>query len=136
MDELKSVFAWPIRVYYEDTDAGGVVYHSQYLNYCERARTEWLRDFGIEQTALLSEQRLIFVVHSVEAQFKQPARFNDSLQVLTTIETINAASISFQQQIVRADVLLFSATFKVACVDADKMRSTKIPKALKQQLCE
>lgn len=124
-------FSWPVRVYYEDTDAGGVVYHSYYLNYCERARTEWLRSIGVEQTALMEDQKVIFVVHHLEASYLKPAKFNDSLTVETTITNVSAASIMFDQVIQREDVVLFKATVKVVCVDAAKMRAMKIPSALK-----
>lgn len=124
-------FSWPVRVYYEDTDAGGVVYHSYYLNYCERARTEWLRSIGVEQTALMEDQKVIFVVHHLEASYLKPAKFNDSLTVKTTITNVSAASIMFDQVIQREDVVLFKATVKVVCVDAAKMRAMKIPSALK-----
>jgi acyl-CoA thioester hydrolase len=78
-------FSWPIRVYYEDTDAGGVVYHSNYLNFMERARTEWLRHLGFEQTYLRDELNVIFAVHSMQIAFKKPAKFNDLLLISSNL---------------------------------------------------
>lgn len=123
-------FDWPITVYYEDTDAGGVVYHSQYLNYCERARTEWLRALKLKQTELLDEQGLLFVVHSLQASYHQPAKLDDALVVKSKITNLSAASLVFEQHILRDQACLFTAEVKVACVDAGKQRATKIPKAL------
>lgn len=123
-------FKWPVRVYYEDTDAGGVVYHSQYLNYCERARTEWLRALGIVQTQLLREEGLIFVVHSLQAEYQKPAKFDDALLVESSLVAVNAASLSFEQVILREKQPIFKASVKVACVNANKQCPAKIPKSL------
>ncbi len=127
MVAVSNRFQWPVRVYYEDTDAGGVVYHSQYLNYCERARTEWLRALGIEQTSLLSEQGLIFVVHSLQAHYQKPAKFDDLLTVDSSVISVSAVSIVFEQNILREEAVVFKASVKVACVDANKQRATKMP---------
>lgn len=134
MDTVAKHFDWSVRVYYEDTDAGGVVYHSQYLNYCERARTEWLRALGISQTTILAAQDLIFVVHSLQANYQKPAKFDDLLVVQSTITSLTAASLVFTQMIMRDQTLLFSATVKVACVNADKQRAVKIPRALSERM--
>jgi len=91
----KHVFDWPVRVYYEDTDAGGVVYHSKYLNFMERARTEWLRHLGFEQTVLRDDMQILFVVHSMSIDFKKPAKFNDLLQVSSELEKLGRSSFSF-----------------------------------------
>lgn len=121
------VFDWPIRVYYEDTDSGGVVYHANYLNFMERARTEWLRDLGFEQDKLITEQQCLFAVHSLQMNFRRPARFNDALLVKTILEKAAAASMNFQQQIFRGDELLCDATVRIACLDANRFRPRSIP---------
>lgn len=130
MDKLTECFEWPVRVYYEDTDAGGVVYHSQYLNYCERARTEWLRALGVVQTALLQDKGLIFVVHSLQAEYQKPAKFDDALIVESSLVAMSAASLSFKQVVLRENQPIFKASVKVACVDANKQRPAKIPNSL------
>lgn len=127
---MSNSFNWPVRVYYEDTDAGGVVYHSQYLNYCERARTEWLRALGVVQTQLLKDEGLIFVVHSLQADFQKPAKFDDALVVESSLLAVNAASLGFKQVILRENQPIFKASVKVACVNVDKQRPAKIPKSL------
>lgn len=125
-----NVFDWPVRVYYEDTDAGGVVYHSQYLNFMERARTEWLRHLGYEQTALRDELQIVIVVHSLEIQFKKPARFNDSLVVSMAVSELGRSSIQFAQKIVRDEEILIEAQVRVACVGTQTFKPTAIPKAI------
>lgn len=128
------MFTWPIRVYYEDTDAGGVVYHSQYLNFLERARTEWLRSLEIEQAWLKSELDTLFVVHSLQAVFKKPALFDDAIEVRSRIVKTTLASIVFEQSIYRQDALLFSATVKIACVSAEQLTPAAIPKLVKEKI--
>lgn len=125
------MFTFPVRVYYEDTDAGGVVYHSQYLNFMERARTEWLRHLGFEQTLLRAEDGILFVVHSMQLQFKKPARFNDQLQVQSRLLALGRGSFSCEQRIMRNDQILIEAQVKVACVDANLFKPTGIPTRIK-----
>ncbi len=120
-------FEWPIRVYYEDTDTGGVVYHSQYLNFMERARTEWLRHFGFEQDVLSTEYHCIFAVHSMQINFKFPARFNDALLVRSQLASMSGASFIFEQKIFRGSELLCQAEVKVACLDSNRFRPMPIP---------
>lgn len=126
-----SMAVFPVRVYYEDTDAGGVVYHSQYLNFMERARTEWLRDLGFAQAALKQEEQVLFVVHSMQIQFKKPARLDDDLKVVSQLMDMGRGSFSCRQQILRDDVILLEAQVKVACVDADSFKPTGIPARIK-----
>jgi tol-pal system-associated acyl-CoA thioesterase len=125
------MFVFPVRVYYEDTDAGGVVYHSQYLNFMERARTEWLRASGFVQSVLKQELQVLFVVHSMQIQFKKPARLDDDLKVVSQLIEMGRGSFSCQQQIMRDDVILLEAQVKVACVDADSFKPTGIPARIK-----
>ncbi|GAB5384912.1 MAG: tol-pal system-associated acyl-CoA thioesterase [Aliiglaciecola sp.] len=116
-----------IRVYYEDTDAGGIVYYANYLKFLERARTEWLRSFGIGQSGLL-EQSIGFVVKRVEMDNIAAAKFDDLLQISTQIIELKRASMTFQQQIINADEKrLISAQIRVACVDLQKMKPIAIP---------
>lgn len=120
-------FEWPIRVYYEDTDSGGVVYHSNYLNFMERARTEWLRSLGFEQDELITEHQCIFAVHSMQLNFRRPARFNDALIVRSHISNVSGASFEFKQKVFRNDELLCEADVKIACLDAKRFRPKSIP---------
>ncbi|WP_199608910.1 tol-pal system-associated acyl-CoA thioesterase [Flocculibacter collagenilyticus] len=127
-------FSIPIRIYYEDTDAGGIVYYANYLKFYERARTEWLRDLGIEQDGLLA-QNIGFVVKHVEVDNKLPAKFNDEIIVSCETESVKSVSIVFKQQIHNQDGLLInSAKFKVACVDLYKMKPLAIPKQILEVL--
>lgn len=110
-------FEWPIRVYYEDTDAGGIVYYANYLKFLERARTEWLRSLGIEQDTWL-EHRIGFVVRQVQLDLLLPARFNDELTVTVVVERLGKASVIFAQQVLRTDgTVLCQAQIKAACVN-------------------
>jgi len=127
---MSSDFEWPIRVYYEDTDSGGVVYHSNYLNFMERARTEWLRSLGFEQDELRINQQCIFAVHSMQLNFRLPARFNDYLMVRSQLKKISGASLKFEQKIFRDDELLCKAVVKIACLDANRFRPKSIPSFL------
>ena len=126
-------FCWPVRVYYEDTDAAGVVYYANYLKFMERARTEWLRSLGYEQGALGDREGVLFVVRTVELEYRRAARLDDSLQVLTDVESRGRASLVFRQAIVRdADrtSLLCSGLIGIACVQAESFRPTRIPNSM------
>jgi acyl-CoA thioester hydrolase len=120
-------FIWPIRVYYEDTDAGGLVYHGNYVNFLERARTEMLRANGIEQPELKAESQTIFAVRSIKIDYLKPAVFNDLLEVRTRISLLKNASLTFAQAIYRADLLLCKAEVYVACLDSQAFRPKAIP---------
>ncbi|MCB1960433.1 MAG: tol-pal system-associated acyl-CoA thioesterase [Rhodocyclaceae bacterium] len=122
--------ALPIRVYYEDTDAAGVVYYASYWRFCERARTEWLRERGFDQQALIDAHAIAFVVRSVHGDYLKPARLDDLLTVTTRIDTLRRASLSFTQQICRGQELLFAATVSVACLDTRRGRAAAIPAAI------
>jgi acyl-CoA thioester hydrolase len=127
-------FIWPIRIYYEDTDAGGLVYHANYLNFLERARTEMLRASGIEQTELKISKQVIFAVRSVKVDYLKPAVFNDLLEVKTQITLIKNVSLTFKQVITRNEVILCKAEVYVACLDSVTMRPKLIPEDLIAQL--
>lgn len=124
---MPSAFHWTVRVYYEDTDAGGIVFYANYLKFFERARTEWLRALGIGQQELIEQQGAMFVVKSASVDYRAPARLDDELMVVTTIEKLGRASVQFLQQAWRGDQLLTSASVKVGCVDAASMRPRSLP---------
>lgn len=127
-------FSWPVRVYYEDTDAGGVVFYANYLKFFERARTEMLRAMGYEQDRLIAEQGIIFVVRSVQVDYLLPARFNELLQVTAKVSVAKKASLTFEQIITRDDAVLTSGVIRIACLDANTMRPKAIPEILLEQL--
>ncbi|MGJ0491924.1 MULTISPECIES: tol-pal system-associated acyl-CoA thioesterase [Methylobacter] len=126
-------FIWPVRVYYEDTDAGGVVYYANYLKFFERARTEMLRAMGYEQDQLMAEG-IIFVVRSIQVDYLIPARFNEQLQVSADLSLIKKASFDFEQQITRGDEVLCRGMVRIACLDAQTMRPKAIPENIQEQL--
>lgn len=120
-------FKFPIRVYYEDTDAGGIVYHANYLKFCERARTEYLRYLGIEQDTYL-KQNIAFVVKTMEIDFRFAARFNEMLSVVTNLVRVKRASVEFLQQVVNEnEQLVFVAKVQVACINSSEMKPMAIP---------
>ena len=127
-------YNWTVRVYYEDTDSGGVVYHSNYLNFMERARTEWLRQLGFEQTYLKDILNVIFVVHSMQIAFKKPAKFNDLLNVSSEISKIGRGSFEFLQKISVNQQTLIEAQVKIACVDALSFKPTAIPEKIRLKM--
>jgi len=133
-ENMSPAFHWPIRVYYEDSDAGGVVYHSNYLNFMERARTEWLRHLGFEQPQLRTALGVIIVVHSMHIAFKAPAYFNDMLQIACSLTKLGRGSLEMQQKITRGDTVLIEASVKLAFVDADSFKPVAIPADIKSTM--
>jgi len=131
-------FKWPVRVYYEDTDAGGVVFYANYLKFFERARTEWLRAAGIGQHVLVQEHGIVFVVRHVEIDYHAPAKLDDELSITVAVEKMGGASVYFVQQAWRIDGeearLLTSACVKVVCVDAGAMRPAPFPETVLQKI--
>ena len=128
--EDRAPFQWPLRVYYEDTDAQGVVYYANYFRFMERARTEWLRSLGVDQRALLYEQRRMFVVVDTNARFIVPAQFNDQLVVTARLAGLTRASFNIEQNIYRDNLdgtLLVSGGVKAAFLDADTKRPLRVP---------
>ena len=130
----KEKFIWPVRVYYEDTDAGGVVFYANYLKFFERARTEMLRAMGHEQDQLIINEGIIFVVRSVHVDYLRPARFNELLQVSAEVCLAKKASITFEQKIKRGDEVLCEGIIRIACLDAQTMRPKAIPENLLEQI--
>ena len=127
-------FIWPIRVYYEDTDAGGVVFHANYINFLERARTEMLRAMGYEQDELTVNEGIIFAVRSVQVDYLLPARFNEQIQVSAEVMLAKKASLTFEQMITRGDDVLCKSIIRIACLDAKSMRPKAIPENLLELL--
>jgi len=134
-----SPFSFPIRIYWEDTDAGGIVYYANYFKFMERARTEWLRSLGFEQEPLRLEQNLLFVVVDVEAHFRKPARYGDMLQVTCEVDEASRVSLTFKQEIYRQSVdgeLLLEGRVRIACLDAVRYRPRPLPQGLLQEKSE
>jgi acyl-CoA thioester hydrolase len=125
-----------VRVYYEDTDAGGVVYYARYLNYLERGRTEFLRALGFGQRQLAEDTGLAFAVRALAADYLKPARLDDELQVLTAVETLGRAQVTFAQSIRRRDEALLTATVRVACLDLAKGKPAAMPKPIYAKFSE
>ncbi len=125
-------FIWPIRVYYEDTDSGGVVYYANYLKFMERARTEWLRSLGFEQDILRDQEGALFAVSRVSLDLRRPARFNDALRVSVRVKKRGRASLTLEQEIKgnSDDRLLCFGEVKIVCVDAVRFRPRAIPKSI------
>ena len=126
-------FAWPVRVYYEDTDAQGVVYYANYFRFMERARTEWLRSLGVDQPKLMYEERRIFVVTETKAEFVVPARFNDELVVTARLSNLSRATFDIEQDIYLDSLdgtLLCKGSVKAAYLNADTMRPMRVPASL------
>ena len=126
-------FHWPVRVYYEDTDAQGVVYYANYFRFLERARTEWLRSLGVDMVALMVEERRIFVVAEVQARFLAPARLNDQLIVSARLTNLSRVSFDIEQNIYRDTIdgeQLLGGNVKAAYLDADTMRPKRLPPSL------
>jgi len=151
--ESVSEFCWPVRVYYEDTDNGGVVYYANYLKYMERARTEWLRSLGLEQDSLIKEEGIIFAVRTVQVDYLKPALFNQLLSVSAEIIETGKASLTFKQEVVldknenknpitkgeeseadSQDQVLCRGQIKIACLDANSMRPCAIPDPVRKEI--
>jgi acyl-CoA thioester hydrolase len=127
-------FNWPVRVYYEDTDAAGVVYHSNYLKYMERARTEWLRAIGFSQQVLREESGNIIVIAELEMKFIKPAKLDDLIEVKSTLIKVTGASFLFDQIIEKSQEKLCAARVKGVCLDALTFKPQRLPAALKSEL--
>lgn len=131
---MSPVFTWPVRVYWEDTDAGGVVYYANYLKFLERARSEWLRALGLSQTELAQRDGVLFVVRHVAVEFLAPARFDDSLEVRSVAEELGGASLTLMQEVYRGESLLVTARVRIACVRSTDFRPVRIPPHVIQRL--
>ncbi|MGV8923094.1 MAG: tol-pal system-associated acyl-CoA thioesterase [Thermomonas sp.] len=127
-------FSWPVRVYWEDTDAGGVVYHARYLAFLERARSEWMRSRGFDQETMRRRDDLVFVVRAMQIDFRGPARLDDQLQVSVGLLECRGASFTMVQQIHLGDVLLIQAKVRIAALQASSFRPRPIPEPLNSEL--
>ena len=128
------VYSFPVRVYFENTDAGGVVYHAEYLKFLERARTEWLRHLGFDHQSLARNHRVVFIVSSVVADFLKPARLDDTVAVSVQLESVGKVRCIFAQEIRREDEVLVKAKVTVACVTGDSFKPVEIPEPLKRKM--
>ena len=140
-EQKPNAFTIPVRIYYEDTDAGGVVYYANYLKFFERCRTEWLRDIGHDQADLLRDPGIAFVVRTVNVEYRKPARLDDQLVVGLEVEKITRAQIFFRQHIRRANPAvaggwdeLVTGTIQIVCVNSALMKTTSIPPLLRARL--
>jgi acyl-CoA thioester hydrolase len=130
-------FVWQVRVYWEDTDAGGIVYYANYLRFLERARSEWLRARGVSQLALARDPGVVFSVVALEAQYRRPARLDDLLSISCEPQWEGGASIVFAQRIWRDPLdedLLVSASVRVACLDAATLKPRRLPPVIVREL--
>lgn len=131
---MSAPFRLPVRVYYQDTDAGGVVFHAQYLAFMERARTEFLNERGFDLPKFAEESRILFMVHEITVRYHRPARLNDMLVVTARVASIGPASVEFEQSVERGQELLVEARVRLALVDRDRQRPARMPAALKNIL--
>jgi len=127
-------FSLPVRVYWEDTDGAGVVYYANYLRFMERARTEWLRALGYDQTRLAADLGIAFVVRSASIEYLRPARLDDRLDVHVELEHMGASAIVFRQRVLRGDEVLSEASVKIACVRLAEFQPARIPRELRSSL--
>ncbi len=127
------VFSLPVRVYFQDTDAGGVVYHANYLNFMERARTEWLRAHGYSNAGLMKEFGMVFVVRSMKLDYLKPALLDDSLDVTALIKDIGRSRLTLLQTVRRGEELLTEAEVHLVCVSLENFKPVSVPEVLRNQ---
>jgi len=132
---MSFIFSWPVRVYWEDTDAGGVVYHANYLKFMERARTEWLRQLGVDQVAIERETGAVLVIHSIECKFQAAARLNDMLSIQVIEPKVGGVRMNFRQSVVRESdqKVLVEAHAVAVCVNRENWRARRFPKQLTEK---
>ena len=127
-------FRWPVRVYYEDTDAGGIVYYANYLRFMERARSEWLRMNGVDVAELADESRLMFTVREIHLDFLRVARLSDNLEVSVSLTRVRRVSVELEQTVTLAGEVLCTAQVRLACVDVDSLKPKPIPDGIRKEL--
>jgi acyl-CoA thioester hydrolase len=127
-------FSFPQRVYFEDTDAGGVVYHARYIHFFERARTEWLRHLGFNNGDLVRRHKMLWVVSEIAINFLKPAKLDDSLDVTVAVESLGRVRCSFHQEVRRGDETLVKARVTLACVTADTFKPIEIPAEVRKKM--
>jgi len=131
---FKNNFSLPVRVYYQDTDAGGVVYHSIHLNFMERARYEWLRELGFNVNSLIEMHKVLFMVRSLEIEYFKPAVLDDFLNVTVAVKEMGRSRITLSQEILCSHVKLVSATIHVVCVGTETLKPASIPVPLREKI--
>ena len=131
---LIDYFSLPVRVYYQDTDAGGVVYHSTYLNFMERARYEWIRELGFNANSLIEDHKILFMVRSIEIDYFKPAVLDDLLHITVAAKGIGRSRITLYQEVLRSHIKLVSATIHVVCVGAETLKPVSIPAPLREKI--
>lgn len=129
-----TVFSLPVRVYYQDTDAGGVVYHSTYLNFMERARYEWLRELGFDVHTLVQDYKVLFMVRSLAIEYFKPALLDDLLHVTAQVTEVGRSRLMLTQHVLRGSVTLVSATVQAVCVGTDKLKPVSVPLPLRHKM--
>lgn len=134
MSKREKIFSLPIRVYFQDTDAGGVVYHASYVNFMERARTEWLRTHGYSNAGLMKEFGVVFVVRSLKLDYFKPALLDDLLEVTAQIKEIGRSRLNLLQEVRRGDELLTEAEVHLVCVSVGNFKPVSVPEVLRRQL--
>lgn len=130
MQQASAPFRWPVRVYYEDTDAGGIVYHARYLYFLERARTEWLRQLGFNQIEL-KQQSTLFVIRDMNIKWQSPAKLDDALSVAIEGMQVKKASFTMRQTIFKEDQVIVKADVTIACLNAESMKPQPLPAAVR-----
>ncbi|MBY0498616.1 MAG: tol-pal system-associated acyl-CoA thioesterase [Nitrosomonas sp.] len=127
-------FSLPLRVYYQDTDAGGVVYHSTYLNFMERARYEWLRELGFNANALITDSNVLFMIRSIDIDYLKPAVLDDLLNITVSVLEVGRCRITLFQEVLCSHIKLVNATIHVVCVGAEKLKPVSIPASLREKI--
>ena len=125
------VFNWPVRVYFQDTDAGGVVYHASYVNFMERARTEWLRTHGYSNAGLMSEFGVMFVVRSIKLEYLRPALLDDMLNVTAQVSEIGRSRLNMLQTVTRDEEIMTTSEVNLVCVSRETFKPVSVPEALR-----
>jgi acyl-CoA thioester hydrolase len=127
------IFSWPVRVYFQDTDAGGVVYHANYLNFMERSRTEWLRTFGYSNAGMMKELGVVFVVRSLKLEYLKPALLDDLVEVTSQIKEIGRSRLNIHQTVLRGEDRLVEGEVHLVCVDVQTFKPVSVPETLRKQ---
>lgn len=133
MTQHKPVFTLPVRVYFQDTDAGGVVYHASYVNFMERARTEWLRSYGFTNAGLMKELGVVFVVRSLKLDYLKPALLDDLLTVSAQLKEIGRSRVTLHQTMMRGEEKLVEAEIHLVSVSLDTFKPVSVPEVLREQ---
>ena len=127
------IFNWPVRVYFQDTDAGGVVYHASYVNFMERARTEWLRTYGYSNAALMNGLGVMFVVRTMKLDYLKPALLDDMLNITAQVKEIGRSRLTLLQSVQRCETVLTTAEVHLVCVSRDAFKPVRLPEVLRGQ---